>query len=133
MIEHIQPAGLFPSVRLNVFDYLREDPRVRVRFGGKVYPCTAVLAGKPGELEGFPEDRFVINTSKYNITSSDVRFIFFPFFNCHVMLFKIIIIRKTLNTLSHKIAVRHWMSDDSNFLSHLLKNCGYSSGGLTLT
>ena len=38
---------------------MREDPRVRVRLGGKVYPGTAVLVGKPGELEGFPEDRFV--------------------------------------------------------------------------
>ena len=41
------------------FDYLREDPRVRVRFDGRVYPATAVLVGKPGELEGFPEDRYV--------------------------------------------------------------------------
>ena len=41
------------------FDYLREDPRVRVRFGGKIYPLTAVLVGKPGELEGFDADRFI--------------------------------------------------------------------------
>ena len=40
-------------------DHIREDPRVRVRFGGKVYPATAVLVGKPGELEGFPPDRYV--------------------------------------------------------------------------
>lgn len=39
--------------------YLREDPRVRVRFDGKVYPLVAVLAGRPGELEGFDADRFV--------------------------------------------------------------------------
>lgn len=39
--------------------YLREDPRVRARFGGKVYPLQAVLVGRPGELEGFPEDRFI--------------------------------------------------------------------------
>ncbi len=39
--------------------YIREDPRVRVRFGGKIYPGEAVLAGKPGELEGFDPDRFV--------------------------------------------------------------------------
>ena len=40
-------------------DYIREDPRVRVRFDGKIYPAEAVLAGKPGELEGFDADRFV--------------------------------------------------------------------------
>lgn len=44
------------------FDYLREEPNVRVRLGGKVYPVTAVLVaepGKHGELEGFDPDRFV--------------------------------------------------------------------------
>ncbi len=41
------------------FDYLREDPRVRVRFGEKVYLATAVLVGKPGELADFPPDRYV--------------------------------------------------------------------------
>jgi len=40
-------------------DYIRADPRVRVRFGDKVYPLEAVLVGRPGELEGFPEDRFI--------------------------------------------------------------------------
>ena len=40
-------------------DYIRDDPRVRVRFGDKIYPLQAVLVGRPGELEGFPEDRFV--------------------------------------------------------------------------
>lgn len=40
-------------------EYIREDPRVRVRFGGKVYPLKAVLVGRPGELPGFDEDRFV--------------------------------------------------------------------------
>ena len=39
--------------------YLRAEPRVRVRFGGKIYPLTAVLVGSPGELEGFSEDRFI--------------------------------------------------------------------------
>jgi hypothetical protein len=48
-----------PAEGRNWFDYLRQDPRVRVRFDGKVYPCTAVLVGRPGELEGFPEDRYV--------------------------------------------------------------------------
>ncbi len=33
--------------------------RVRVRFGGKVYPLVAVQVGKPGELEGFDADRFI--------------------------------------------------------------------------
>ena len=41
------------------FEYIREDPRVRVRFNGKIYPATAVLVGRPGEVEGFPPDRFV--------------------------------------------------------------------------
>ena len=40
-------------------DHIREDPRVRVRLGDKIYPATAVLVGEPGELEGFPEDRYV--------------------------------------------------------------------------
>ena len=40
-------------------EYLREDPRVRARFGGKIYPLQAVLVGRPGELEGFPADRFI--------------------------------------------------------------------------
>ena len=40
-------------------DYIRVDPRVRVRFGGQVYPCTAVLVGEPGEIEGFDPDRFI--------------------------------------------------------------------------
>ncbi len=40
-------------------EHIREDPRVRVRFGGKIYPLKAVLVGKPGELDGFPEDRFI--------------------------------------------------------------------------
>jgi hypothetical protein len=39
--------------------YIREDPRVRVRFGDRVYPVTAVLVGGPGEVEGFDADRFV--------------------------------------------------------------------------
>ena len=40
-------------------DHIRADPRVRVRFDGKVYPATAVLVGQPGELAGFDEDRFI--------------------------------------------------------------------------
>lgn len=41
------------------FDYLREDPKVRVRLSGKVYELVAVLSGKPGELSGFDADRYV--------------------------------------------------------------------------
>ena len=41
------------------FEYLKEDPRLRVRFGSRVYPVRAVLVGQPGELDGFDADRFV--------------------------------------------------------------------------
>jgi hypothetical protein len=40
-------------------EHIREDPNLRVRLGGKVYPVKAVLVGEPGELAGFDEDRFV--------------------------------------------------------------------------
>lgn len=40
-------------------EHIRANPNVRVRFGDKVYPCTAVLVGKPGELEGFDADRYI--------------------------------------------------------------------------
>jgi hypothetical protein len=40
-------------------DHLREDPRVRVRFGDDLYDLEAVLVGQPGELEGFDPDRFI--------------------------------------------------------------------------
>ncbi len=40
-------------------DHIRADPRVRVRFGDRIYPLKAVLVGSPGELEGFPGDRFI--------------------------------------------------------------------------
>ncbi len=40
-------------------DHLRADPRVRVRFSGKIYRLRAVLVDRPEELEGFPEDRFI--------------------------------------------------------------------------
>lgn len=40
-------------------DHIREDPRVRVRLDGRIYPAMAVLAGRPGELPGFPADRYV--------------------------------------------------------------------------
>ncbi|MFK7898529.1 MAG: hypothetical protein AB8G23_22035 [Myxococcota bacterium] len=41
------------------YTHILNDPRVRVRFGDKVYPLIAVLVGKPGELEGFDADRFI--------------------------------------------------------------------------
>jgi hypothetical protein len=40
-------------------EHIRADPRVRVRFGDAIYPATAVLVGRPGELEGFDPDRFI--------------------------------------------------------------------------
>jgi hypothetical protein len=40
-------------------DHLRADPRVRVRFGEKIYFATAVLVGNPGELPGFDPTRFI--------------------------------------------------------------------------
>ena len=40
-------------------DYIREDPRVRARFGDKIYPLEAVLVGQPGELKGFDADRYI--------------------------------------------------------------------------
>ncbi len=48
-----------PAPERRWLEHIRADPRVRVRFGGKVYPLRAVLAGQPGELEGFAPDRFV--------------------------------------------------------------------------
>ena len=48
-----------PAEGRNWLEYIREDPRVRVRFGDKVYPRKAVLVGKPGELEGFDSERFI--------------------------------------------------------------------------
>jgi len=41
------------------FQHLREDPRARVRFDGKVYPVVAVQVGEPGEIDGFDADRYV--------------------------------------------------------------------------
>jgi hypothetical protein len=41
------------------FEYLKEDLNVRIRFGDKIYPVTAVLSGRPGELEEFDSDRFI--------------------------------------------------------------------------
>lgn len=40
-------------------EHIRADPRVRVRFSGKIYPLRAVLVGRPGELDGFDPERFV--------------------------------------------------------------------------
>ena len=48
-----------PAEGRNWLEHIREDPRVRVRFDGRIYPCTAVLVGKPGELPDFDADRYV--------------------------------------------------------------------------
>jgi hypothetical protein len=40
-------------------DHIRADPRVRVRFDGKVYPLKAMLVDDPEELQGFDPDRFL--------------------------------------------------------------------------
>ena len=50
---------LDPAEGRRWLDHLRADPRVRVRFGGKVYPLAAVLVGKPGEIAGFDPTRFI--------------------------------------------------------------------------
>jgi hypothetical protein len=57
----IREGGLYidPQEGRGWLENIREDPRVRVRFGGRVYPLRAVLVGKPGELPDFPEDRFI--------------------------------------------------------------------------
>lgn len=48
-----------PAEGRSWLEHIREDPNLRVRFGERVYPVTAVLVGKPGELEGFDADRFI--------------------------------------------------------------------------
>ena len=40
-------------------DHIRANPKLRVRFSDKIYLVTAVLVGKPGELEEFDADRYV--------------------------------------------------------------------------
>lgn len=50
---------LDPAEGRTWFEYLKTDLNVRVRFGDKIYPVTAVLVGRPGELEGFDDDRFI--------------------------------------------------------------------------
>jgi hypothetical protein len=48
-----------PAEGRSWLDYIRENPNLRIRFSGRVYPVTAELIGKPGELEGFDPDRFI--------------------------------------------------------------------------
>jgi len=50
---------LDPAEGRTWLEHIRADPRVRVRFAGRVYPLTAVLVAEPGEREGFDADRFV--------------------------------------------------------------------------
>ena len=58
-IVHDGNLYLDPAEGRRWFEYLKADPHVRVRFDDKVYPVVAVLVGRPGELEGFDEDRFI--------------------------------------------------------------------------
>ncbi|MDJ0788760.1 MAG: hypothetical protein QNK05_18275 [Myxococcota bacterium] len=48
-----------PSEGKRWLDHIREDPRVRVRFGDEIYRATAVLVGEPGELPDFDPERFI--------------------------------------------------------------------------
>ncbi|MDP6374790.1 MAG: hypothetical protein QF921_00245 [Pseudomonadales bacterium] len=48
------------------FQHLKKDLRVRVRFGERIYPVTAVLVGRPGELPGFDPERYI-----YRLDSRD--------------------------------------------------------------
>ncbi len=41
-------------------DHIRDDPNVRVRLDGNVYPLRAVQVEDPDELEGFREDRVIL-------------------------------------------------------------------------
>lgn len=41
------------------FAHIQQNPDVRARFEGKIYPLRAVLVGRPGEIEGFDADRYV--------------------------------------------------------------------------
>ena len=50
---------LDPAEGRRWLDHLRANSEARVRFGDQIYPVTAVLVGKPGELEGFDPERFV--------------------------------------------------------------------------
>jgi len=50
---------LDPAEGRTWLEHIRADPRVRVRFGNRIYPLQAVLVGEPGETEGFDPDRFV--------------------------------------------------------------------------
>ncbi len=57
----VQDGQLYidPAEGRRWLDHIRADPRVRVRFGDRIYPLQAVLVGKPGELPGFDADRFI--------------------------------------------------------------------------
>ena len=57
----VQNGQLFidPAEGRAWLDHMRANPLVRVRFGDQIYPLLAVLVGRPGEMEGFPGDRYV--------------------------------------------------------------------------
>lgn len=62
LVEYIVKEGLLyidPAEGRLWHDHIRADPKVKIRFGTKVYPLTAVLVGRPGEIEGFPESRYI--------------------------------------------------------------------------
>ncbi len=57
----VRDGGLYvdPAEGRRWLEHIRADSRVRARFSGKIYPLQAVLVGRPGELEGFDQDRFI--------------------------------------------------------------------------
>lgn len=62
VVEYIVKDGnlyIDPAEARRWYDHIQTDPLVKVRFDRKVYPLKAVLVGRPGELEGFAEDRFI--------------------------------------------------------------------------
>ncbi len=50
---------LDPAEGRTWLDYLRADPRVRIRFDDSIYEAEAVLVEDPAEREGFDPTRFV--------------------------------------------------------------------------
>ena len=61
LIYQVKDGKLYidPAEGRKWLGHIRSDPRMRIRYAGKIYPVDAVLVGKPGELEGFNADRFI--------------------------------------------------------------------------
>ena len=57
----LREGSLFidPSEGKTWFTELKKNTNVRIRFDGKIYPVTATLVGKPGELAGFDSERYI--------------------------------------------------------------------------